>query len=240
MLTLVISLSAFSVHTPHVLFVTEELLKALWNANKHCESIVKARLSTSWIIHRKIKKSEIWLQVMWISNQVCWIMFIYHRFTEPLSCIWVLFFSFSLQGEIHLKRKVKFLLLQGAATYWVLQWNHNCWQYCEESLPMHYFPSIKMCYKLKHLRKMGVLCRYNKFSRKILTPPWNFPEHCCSNCCIQWWHRTVSGGQKFMVLCSLSEELHSFSQDLQGWFFFLPWWVWSGGTDMLLASCELL
>lgn len=152
----------------------------------------------------KKKKSEIWLKVVWISNQICWIMFIYHWFTEPLSCIWVLFFSFSLQGEIYLKRKLKFLLLQGAATYWVLQWNHNCWQYCEECLPMHYFPSIKMCYPLKHWRKMGALCRYNKFLRKILTPPWHFAEHCYNNCCIWWWrHRTVSGGQKFRVLCSL-------------------------------------
>lgn len=158
MLTLVISLSAFSVHAAHVLFVTEELPKALWNANKHCESIVKPRLSTSWIIHRKGKKKEIWLKVMRTSNQICWIMFIYDRFTKPLSCICVLFLSFSLQGEIYLRRKLKFLLLQGAATYWVLQWNHNCWQYCEESLLMHYFPSIKMCYQLKHLRKMGVLC----------------------------------------------------------------------------------
>lgn len=156
---------------------------------------------------------------MRILNQICWIMFIYHRFTEPLSCIWVLFLSFSLQGEICLRRKLKFLLLQGAATYWVLQWNHNCWQYCEESLPMHYFPSIKMCYQLKHLRKMGVLCRYNKILRKILTPPWNFSEHFCCDCCIQWWHRTVPGAQKFMVLCSLCEEPHSFSQYLQGFFF---------------------
>lgn len=57
MLTLVISLSAFSVHAPHVLFVTEELPKALCNANKHCESIVRPRLSTSCNIHRKPKNT---------------------------------------------------------------------------------------------------------------------------------------------------------------------------------------
>lgn len=169
---------------------------------------------------------------MRVSNQICWIMFIYHWFTEPLSCTWILFLSFSVQGEIYLKRKLKFLLLQGAATYWVLQWNHNCWQYCEECLLMHYFPSIKMCYQLKHLRKMGVLCRYNKFLRKSLTSPQNFSEDCCND---SWWHRIVPGGQKFMVLSSLCEELRSFSQYLQGVVFALMGLEWRDWH----ASCQL-
>lgn len=39
---------------------------------------------------------------------------------------------------------------------------------------MHYFPSIKMCYQLKHLSKMGVLCKDNKFFEKDLNTSLEF------------------------------------------------------------------
>lgn len=72
------------------------------------------------------------------------------------------------------------------------------------------FSLYKDVLQTKTFEKDSVLCRYNTFSGRIITPPQKFAEHCCNNCCIWWWNRIVSGGQKFMALCSLCKELHSF------------------------------
>lgn len=100
-----------------------------------------------------------------------------------------IFQLFSVKRNL-LERKAEILIIaRSCHILRVLQWNHNCWQYCEECLCGYCFPSVKeMCYKLRYLSKM-MLCRYRILLENLLTPPPKFAEHGCNNCCIQPWYR---------------------------------------------------